>query len=132
LPDLKYLIHGGRISHMKGLLANILRIKPLIGVSKSDGKYYDRGKSPTFKRALEGLVNVIKKDVPEGSDLRIQIGSTVNPDGVERIRELLNQSYICHWLPDSTVAPVLGAHTGRGLVGAFYANMKLFPEISAA
>ena len=132
LPDLKYLIHGGRISHMKGLLANILHIKPLIGVSKSDGKYYDRGKSPTFKRALEGIVNVVMKDVPEGSDLRIQIGSTANPEGTERLRELLNQRFVCHWLPDSTVAPVLGAHTGRGLVGAFYANMNLFPEMPGA
>ncbi len=34
LPDLKYLIHGGRISHIKGLLASILNIKLIIGVAK--------------------------------------------------------------------------------------------------
>lgn len=132
LPDLKYLIHGGRISHMKGLLANLLRIKPLIGVSKTDGKYYERGKSPTFKRALEGIVNVISKDVPEGGDLRIQIGSTDNPEGTDTLRALLNQRFQCHWLPDSTVAPALGAHTGRGLVGAFYADMRNFPVMPGA
>jgi DegV family protein with EDD domain len=32
LDDLKYLIHGGRISHMKGLIASMLHIRPLIGV----------------------------------------------------------------------------------------------------
>jgi DegV family protein with EDD domain len=32
LKELKYLIHGGRISHMKGLIASLLNIKPLIGV----------------------------------------------------------------------------------------------------
>ena len=29
LKELKYLIHGGRISHMKGLIASALNIKPL-------------------------------------------------------------------------------------------------------
>ena len=38
LPDLKYLIAGGRISHLKGLLASLLGIKPVIEVSKEDGK----------------------------------------------------------------------------------------------
>ena len=30
LNELKYLIHGGRISHMKGLVASLLNIKPMI------------------------------------------------------------------------------------------------------
>ncbi len=132
LPDLKYLIHGGRISHLKGLLANILHIKPLIGVSKTDGKYYERGKSPTFRRALDGIVNVVAKDIPEGSDIRIQVGSTANQEGSDRLRELFNQRFNCHWLPDSTVAPALGAHTGRGLVGVFYAAMDKFPVMPGA
>ena len=32
LKELKYLIHGGRIGHMKGLIASVLNIKPIIGV----------------------------------------------------------------------------------------------------
>ncbi|MGD0807976.1 MAG: DegV family protein, partial [Anaerolineales bacterium] len=34
LKELKYLIHGGRISHLKGLVASVLDIKPIIGVDK--------------------------------------------------------------------------------------------------
>ncbi|MCA9868964.1 MAG: DegV family protein, partial [Anaerolineae bacterium] len=37
LEELKYLIHGGRISHMKGLIGSILNIKPMIGVEKVNG-----------------------------------------------------------------------------------------------
>jgi fatty acid-binding protein DegV len=37
LRELKYLIHGGRISHMKGLEASVLNIKPLIGVETEGG-----------------------------------------------------------------------------------------------
>lgn len=49
LPDLKYLIAGGRIGHLKGLLASLLGIKPIIEVNKEDGKYYDVGKRRSFQ-----------------------------------------------------------------------------------
>ena len=129
LPDLRYLIHGGRISHMKGLLASVLGIKPLIGVSKTDGKYFERGKSPTFPRALESIAKTIAKDIPEGTKIRAQIGHTANPEGAEKLREAMNKRFDCQWLPNSTVAPVLGAHTGRGLVGVVYARMDEYPEL---
>lgn len=129
LPDLRYLIHGGRISHLKGLMASVLGIKPLIGVSKKDGKYYDRGKSPTFNRALESIAKTIAKDIPEGTKLRAQIAHTANPEGAEKLHQAMDKRFDCHWLPDSTVAPVLGAHTGRGLVGIFYAREDAYPAL---
>lgn len=129
LPDLRYLIHGGRISHLKGLLASVLQIKPLIAVSKTDGKYYDRGKSPTFNRALESITKTIAKDIPEGTKLRTQIAHTANPEGADRLKEAMNKRFECQWLPNSTVAPVLGAHTGRGLVGLVYARVDQYPQL---
>lgn len=129
LPDLRYLIHGGRISHMKGLLASVLHIKPIIGVNKTEGKYFERGKQPTFKRALRGLVNTITRDIPEGSAIRVQAASTNNPEGIEAVRKEMDKRFDCHWLPDSTVAPVLGAHTGLGLVGLVYAPLADFPTL---
>jgi DegV family protein with EDD domain len=129
LPDLKYLINGGRISHMKGLLASVLRIKPIIGVDKTEGKYYERSKQPTFKRALRSLVNVVANDIPEGSAIRVQACSTANPEGIELVRAELNKRFDCHWLSDSTVAPVLGAHTGLGLVGLVYAPLADYPAL---
>ena len=129
LPDLRYLVHGGRISHLKGLMASVLGIKPLIGVSKKDGKYYDRGKSPTFNRALESIAKTIAKDIPEGTKLRSQIAHTANPEGAEKLREAMDKRFDCQWLPNSTVAPALGAHTGRGVVGIFYAPMDSYPVL---
>ena len=55
LSDLQYLIHGGRISHMKGLLASALNIKPIIGVEKVNGTYVQMAMARTFKRAMAGL-----------------------------------------------------------------------------
>ena len=61
LSDLKYLINGGRISHMKGLVASLLKIKPLIGVEKVGGTYVQLGMARTLDQALRGLVEIMLK-----------------------------------------------------------------------
>lgn len=129
LPDLSYLIHGGRISHLKGLLASLLGIKPLIGVDKSDGKYYDRGKARTFKRAIQAIPAYIAEKFEEGAELRVQIGHAGNPDAAEQLKQEMENLFSCHWLPSCSISPILGAHTGRGLVGIVFASLEGFPEL---
>lgn len=129
LPDLTYLIHGGRISHIKGLLASLLNIKPLIGVSKEDGRYYQRGQQRTMARAMRKIVDVMAKDYREGTPLRVQVLHANNPDGAEKLHALIDARFECTWLPTGPIAPVLGAHTGPGLVGAAYAGLDAYPPL---
>jgi DegV family protein with EDD domain len=130
LPELKYLIHGGRISHIKGLLAQILNIKPIIGVGKADGKYFQRDQQRTFNKAMAGIVNLIAKDVPRGAPLRIQVAHANYPEGADTLQEMIEKVFPCEKLPISDIAPVLGAHTGPGLVGLAYAPLDKFPTIA--
>lgn len=81
LKELKYLIHGGRISHMKGLIASVLNLKPLIGVEKVNGTYVQLGQARTFKRAVKGLVDLIGQQHAPGSALRVQVLHSYNPEG---------------------------------------------------
>ena len=129
LPDLAYLIHGGRISHLKGLLASLLGIKPLIGVDKEDGKYYDRGKARTFKRAIQAIPNYIAEKYAPGTPLRVQIGHANNPDAADQLRDAMEKIFSCEWLPVCSISPVLGAHTGRGLVGLVFAPLSQYPQL---
>ncbi len=129
LPDLKWLINGGRIGHIKGLLATILKIKPVIGVSKEDGRYYQRGQARTMERALDKIVDIIAESYPAGTEMRLQPLHANNPEGANQIKKLLEERFKCTWLPTGPIAPVLGAHTGPGLVGVIYAPLASFPEI---
>lgn len=129
LPELKYLIHGGRISHLQGLLASALNIKPIIGVDKTTGKYAQRGRARTFKRAVDTLVQLMVEQHGEGTPLRTQVLHANNPATAEHLHERLAQHFDCTFLPVSDIAPVLGAHTGPGLVGVAYAPLVDFPEI---
>jgi DegV family protein with EDD domain len=129
LNDLKYLIHGGRISHMKGLIASLLNIKPLIGVEKVNGTYDQRGSSRTFAGALRGLVDQIGKQYSSDSALRVQVLHAFNPEGAEQLRALVNERFRCTWMPSGSLSLVLGAHTGWSMVGVAYAPAATFEEI---
>lgn len=129
LATLKYLIHGGRISHMRGLIGSLLEIKPIIGVSKDEGKYYQRGSGRTMRKAIPTLADVIAKQHAPGTAMRFQVLHGDNAEGAALLREKLDGMYQCTWLPVGAIAPVLGAHTGPGLVAIIYAPEALFADL---
>lgn len=129
LKELQYLIHGGRISHMKGLVASMLNLKPLIGVEKENGTYVQLGQARSFKRATQGLVDLIGKQYPPGSSLHVQVLHSYNFEGAERLKDLVDKAYECTWLPDGHISLVLGAHTGPSMIGIAYAPQSEFVEI---
>jgi DegV family protein with EDD domain len=129
LDELKYLIHGGRISHMKGIIASLINIKPLIGVEKENGTYVQLGQVRTFKGALRGLVEQIKKKHPLGSELRVQVLHSQNPEGADYLREQVDKLFKCNWRPLGPMSLVLGAHTGPSMVGVGFGAQEVFDEI---
>ena len=130
LKELKYLIHGGRISHMKGLIASVLNLKPLIGVEKVNGTYVQLGQVRTFKRAVKGLVDLMAQQHAPGSALRVQVLHAHNPEGAAMLRDLVDQRFDCTWLPVGPMSLVLGAHTGPSMVGVGYASLAAFPDMA--
>ncbi len=129
LNELKYLIQGGRISNMKGLIASLINLKPLIGVEKENGTYVQLGQVRTFKRAVKGLVNLIARQHAPDSALRVQVLHSFNPEGADMLREQIDQRYDCTWLPGGPMSLVLGAHTGPSMVGVAYAPIEAFADI---
>ena len=129
LATLKYLIHGGRISHLKGLIASVLNIKPLIGVEKAGGTYVQHGQARTLDRAILRMADHVAAKFSPGAAMRFQIIHGDNARGAAMLRERLDQLFKCAWLPTGSVAPVLGAHTGPGLVGLAYALQAAFTDM---
>ena len=129
LQELKYLIHGGRISHMKGLIASVLNLKPMIGVEKVNGTYVQLGQTRSFKRAVRGLVDLMAQQHAPGSALRVQVLHAYNPEGAAMLREQVDQRFDCTWLPIGPMSLVLGAHTGPSMVGVAYAPLDAFADV---
>lgn len=129
LATLKYLIHGGRISHLKGLVGGVLDIKPIISVNKITGKYDQVASVRSLKRSILMLADLIAERYAPGSALRLQVLHGDNEAGACMLREKLDRMFHCTWLPLVSIAPVLGAHTGPGLVALIVAPQAEFADL---
>jgi len=121
LKELKYLIHGGRISHLKGLLASILNIKPIIGVEKVRGTYVTLGQARSFVSAVKVAVQQIQRRVEEGVPLRAQVVHAANPEGAQQLMDEVAANFKVELAPPRQLSLVLGAHVGRSMVGVCFA-----------
>lgn len=126
LKELKYLIHGGRISHMKGLIASLLNIKPLIGVEKVHGTYVQQGQAMSFSNAIKGVADVISRKYPQTTLLRMQVVQAQNMEGALALKEEVSRRFKGVWLPMSELSLVLGAHVGRSMIGIAVAPEEVF------
>ncbi|HOW91086.1 MAG TPA: DegV family protein [Anaerolineaceae bacterium] len=126
LKELKYLIHGGRISHLKGLLASVLNIKPIIGVEKERGTYVTLGQARSFANAVKAAVEQITRRVETAVPLRAQVVHASNPEGAQQLMEEVAARFKVDWVPVRQLSLVLGAHVGRSMIGVCYAPAEEF------
>ncbi len=130
LKELQYLIHGGRISHIKGLVASVLDIKPIIGVDKQSGMYVQYGQARTISGAIKSLAALMQSRISAAGPFRAQIVHALNPEGAAELQQAVGQMLACYWLPPSRLSLVLGAHTGPTLIGAVLAPRTVFEGVS--
>jgi fatty acid kinase fatty acid binding subunit len=129
LATLKYLIHGGRISHIKGLVASVLNVKPIITVEKERGTYVTLGQDFTLNKAVVKLVDLASKWYAEGTKLRVQPLHGKNPESAAMIVEEMKKRFDLVLEPLTSIAPVLGAHTGPTMVGMAVGPASIFEGI---
>lgn len=117
LQELKYVVHGGRISHLKGLVGSVLNIKPIITFDKVNGRTDQVGQEITFGRALHRMADQVMRWYKPGTKLRAQLLYGADAAVTEPVRARMEQLFDCQWLPPHTLAPVFGCHSGPGVAG---------------
>jgi DegV family protein with EDD domain len=117
LDTLEYLRRGGRIGRVQALAGTILQIKPIIHVDKKDGKYSTIGKGRTFTKALEGIVNHIVKVYGHETPLWVSVMHGKREEQANQLAEMVKEKVKIGKLEILRISPVLGVHTGPGIVG---------------
>lgn len=129
LETLRYLEHGGRISHIQALLGQILDLKPIIGVEKVRGTYAVHSRERSVKRAVQKMGEIVAAHFGTAEQLRVQVMHGQNATAAAELVKQISQRVSAHFLPIGPIAPVLGAHTGPGLVGFCAAPLSAFEGI---
>jgi len=124
LETLEYLARGGRIGRVQALAGMLLHLKPVIHVDHSDGKYSTLGKARTIRKALETigdhLVGTYHDQAVWVSVLHGQF-----QDQADALGTLLKERLNVAKLETLRISPVLGVHTGPGIVGVAIVPVEL-------
>jgi DegV family protein with EDD domain len=125
LETLEYLQRGGRIGRVQALAGSLLGIKPLIRVEKSDGKYSNVGRSRTIPKALETIANHIESLYGKETPLWVSVLHGQLPEYANKLAELMKEKVKVGNMEVLRISPVLGVHTGPGVVGVAVVPMQL-------
>jgi DegV family protein with EDD domain len=114
--DVKYLRASGRVSHLQGIIASILKIKPIIGMNEETGMYSSLGQEMTVGRAVGKMVDIVHKRFGQ-QKIRLQLMHGSNLPGVEQLHTAITGMMSCVEEKLIPVTLVLGAHAGPTVIG---------------
>lgn len=119
VDDLFFLKRGGRISAATAIAGSMLSIKPMIHVT-AEGELDTIGKIRGRKSAMKELVNKMKAtaDIDAWNYVFISHGDCLE-DAI-RVKEMVEKAYPEAKVILSDVGPVIGAHTGPGVIALCY------------
>jgi DegV family protein with EDD domain len=126
LETLEYLQRGGRIGRVQALAGALLNLKPLIHVNLADGKYDTVGRARGFKRALSDLADYVARRYGQTTPVWVSVMHGQAEDAAQTLGDLLRARLAIHQLETLRISPVLGVHTGPGIVGAAVVPAGLF------
>jgi len=112
---LRYLYMGGRIGRAQHLVGSLLNVKPLIGME--DGIIVALGQARTRARAYAKMVELMHERNPSGAPIKIAITHVAALEQAERLLGMITESFEPRETLISQLSPVLGVHTGPGMVG---------------
>ncbi len=119
VETLVYLVKNGRLSQAKGFMASMLKIKPLLHISKA-GQVENVEKIRTFKKAVDRVIEMFLEET-EGKNIEPFIchahNETTKTYIETKLREARPDINAIFTMP---LTPAVGAHAGPGAIGLGY------------
>ncbi|ATH62646.1 fatty acid kinase fatty acid binding subunit [Staphylococcus pasteuri] len=115
IGQLNQLIKGGRISKTKGLIGNIMKIKP-IG-TLNDGKLELVHNARTQNTSINYLKKEISEFIENHKLKSVGITHANAMDFVDKVKNTFTEAFNFHNYDVNVTTPVISTHTGKGAIG---------------
>ena len=125
VDTLEYLRRGGRIGAAQAFLGSALKIKPILSI---DSEITPVERVRTQGRAIDRLVRELQEQHDDGADIYF-LQHVQAPELAERIIARAREIYGSDPVFVSEIGPVIGTHTGPGLVGVTAFPSALIGEV---
>ena len=123
VDDLNHLRRGGRVSGVAAAIGSLLNIKPILTFDKA-GKLRVVHKAKGIRKAIEYVRDYIKKWNPEVKKVYMAQGDAM--ESANLANDEFKAAFGCE-VKIGWCGPVIGAHTGAGLLGMIFESEKERP-----
>jgi DegV family protein with EDD domain len=121
LDTLHYLVKGGRVPQAAALVNSVLQIKPVFTLNR--GEAHTVALSRTVEGAMKHILRMMEQKAVRGQPLHVVVMHANAIDRALELRNRISAQFECSELFITEFTPVMGVHTGPGLVGvAFYSD----------
>ena len=115
VDTLNYLIKGGRIGKVAGTLGELLKIKPIISVNE-EGVYYSYTKVRGRRQSISKLIEIANQTLTR-SKAKIWVLQGGALEEGKNLYQAISKLPNITEINFGDISPVLGVHTGPGLLG---------------
>lgn len=129
LDTLEYLARGGRIGRVKAIAGALLNLKPVIRVD-SDGKYTTVSSGRTIGKSINTITDYLHTKYAHTPVWATVLHGRFAEKAELMANELKTKLNIAK-LETVRISPVLGVHTGPGIVGVAVLPMELMEDLTA-
>ena len=127
LDTLEYLARGGRIGRVKALAGALLNLKPVIRVD-TDGKYSTVGNGRTLTKSI-GMISDGMREKYGNTPVWVTVLHGRFAEKADQLAAEFKEKLNVAKLEVVRISPVLGVHTGPGIVGAGIVPMELMSDL---
>src|SRR5215216_1364806 len=127
LDTLEYLARGGRIGRVKALAGALLNLKPIIRVD-SDGRYSTVGTGRTLSKSIHMITEHLYQKYAQ-TPVWVTVLHGRFAEKAEILANELKAKLDIAKFEINRISPVLGVHTGPGIVGAAVVPMELMEDL---
>jgi DegV family protein with EDD domain len=120
LDTLKYLNAGGRIGKAASLLGSSLHILPVISIASDDGIISPAAVLRRNDKVIPTLIALVKERTAGYKKIRLGVAHADELQRAEELREEFLKVFPGTDIAIDEFTPVMGAHTGPGLLGVGY------------
>jgi len=121
LNTLFYLVKGGRVPKAAALASSLLQIKPIFTINGGDAKPVTNPR--TMRGAIHRILKIMEEKAAKGQPLHVAVMHADAPDKAQDLSNRITVRFDCDELFIMEFTPVMGVHTGPGLIGvAFYSG----------
>lgn len=127
LDTLEYLARGGRIGRVKAIAGALLKLKPVIRVDQ-DGKYTTVTTGRTIGKSISAITEHLY-DKYARTPVWVTVLHGRFAEKAEILANELKERLNVARFEVKRISPVLGVHTGPGIVGAAVVPMDLMEDL---